>query len=157
MGVHQIYSTVYPSIFIFNINFCSINIGVDLSNNIIILDEAHNIERICEESASLQLKTSDVALAIEEVTAVMKMISTENLDFNDSPKDFSADDLCILKQILLDFEKEMDSIDLKKDSPEGTNFEGNFIFELLSKCGVSNIYFLFLFYFLTALIFWKHN
>lgn len=115
-----------------------------MSNNIVILDEAHNIERTCEESASLQVKTSDIALAIEEITAVMKMISSETLDFNDNPKDFSADDLCILKQMLLDFEKEMDNIDLKKDSPEGTNFAGNFVFEFLSKVGVSKVlYFLF--------------
>ncbi|XP_018572046.1 regulator of telomere elongation helicase 1 homolog isoform X2 [Anoplophora glabripennis] len=100
------------------------------------IDEAHNIERTCEESASLQLKTSDIALAIEEVTAVMKMLSSETVDFNDSPKDFAAEDLCVLKQMLLDFEKEMDSINLKGNSSEGTNFDGDFIFELLSKAGI---------------------
>ena len=35
-----------------------------------ILDEAHNVEKMCEEAASLQLRSTDVALCIEEVTQV---------------------------------------------------------------------------------------
>ena len=38
--------------------------------HVVILDEAHNVERMCEESASLQLRSTDVALCIEEVTQV---------------------------------------------------------------------------------------
>lgn len=29
--------------------------GIDIQNNIILFDEAHNIEKICEETASLQV------------------------------------------------------------------------------------------------------
>lgn len=29
--------------------------GIDLQNSIILLDEAHNIEKTCEEAASLQV------------------------------------------------------------------------------------------------------
>lgn len=107
--------------------------GIELTNSIVILDEAHNVEKMCEESASIQLKTSDIALAIDEVTAVMKMISEETLDFDDSPKDFTPDDLCILKQVLLDLEKHLDEITVGQD---GKTFEGTFIFELFEKSGV---------------------
>ena len=41
---------------------------------IVILDEAHNIEKMCEESASLQLTSTDVALCIDEVTAVSRTL-----------------------------------------------------------------------------------
>lgn len=54
-------------------------LGLEMRNHIIILDEAHNVEKMCEESASIQLKSSDIALAIEEITAVMKMLSEETL------------------------------------------------------------------------------
>lgn len=29
--------------------------GIDIQNNVILLDEAHNIEKTCEEAASLQV------------------------------------------------------------------------------------------------------
>ncbi|XP_044748061.1 regulator of telomere elongation helicase 1 homolog isoform X2 [Coccinella septempunctata] len=112
-------------------------LGIELANNIIILDEAHNVEKMCEESASLQLKSTDIALAIEEVTTIMKMLTEQPAVFDDenTSRDFSADDLIILKQILLDLEKELDAITLSKN-PEGTTFGGNFIFELLTKAGI---------------------
>lgn len=43
---------------------------VDLNNTIIILDEAHNVEKMCEESASTQISSSDIAVAIEDVSHV---------------------------------------------------------------------------------------
>jgi len=68
---------------------------IELGNTIVILDEAHNIEKICEESASVQIKSSDVAMAIEDVTHVMKVFASgESQDMGgDEPKDFTLDDL----------------------------------------------------------------
>lgn len=43
---------------------------IELHNTIIILDEAHNVEKMCEESASIQFSSSDIAVAIEDVTQV---------------------------------------------------------------------------------------
>ena len=31
------------------------NQGIQLQNNIVLLDEAHNVEKMCEEAASLQV------------------------------------------------------------------------------------------------------
>ncbi|GBM38010.1 Regulator of telomere elongation helicase 1 [Araneus ventricosus] len=42
--------------------------GIELQGNIVIFDEAHNIEGACEESMSFQLRSYDLALAITEVT-----------------------------------------------------------------------------------------
>lgn len=44
--------------------------NVQLTNTIIILDEAHNVEKMCEDSASMQIASSEVAVCIEEVTHV---------------------------------------------------------------------------------------
>ncbi|KAG5877171.1 hypothetical protein JTB14_032123 [Gonioctena quinquepunctata] len=111
-------------------------LGIETSDAVVILDEAHNVEKMCEDSASLQIKSSDVALAIEEITAIMKMMSNETLSFDDSPKDFDPEHLCTLKQIFLDLEKEIDKIELK-NGPDGTTLEGTFIFELFSKAGIT--------------------
>lgn len=43
---------------------------LDLQNTIIILDEAHNVEKMCEESASVQVTSTEIALAIDDVTHV---------------------------------------------------------------------------------------
>lgn len=48
--------------------------GLKLANSIVILDEGHNVEKVCEESASVQLKSSDLALAIDETANIMKML-----------------------------------------------------------------------------------
>lgn len=113
--------------------------GVDLMNNIVILDEAHNVEKMCEESASLQIRTTDVALCIDEITHVMRSFgeqTEEQMDMtvdNTQPKDFTADDLCVLKEMMLALEKAIDEIAV---GTEGSTFPGSFIFELLSKAEV---------------------
>lgn len=43
---------------------------IDLQNTIIILDEAHNVEKMCEESASAVITSTQIAVAIEDVTHV---------------------------------------------------------------------------------------
>ncbi|CAG9823220.1 unnamed protein product [Phaedon cochleariae] len=111
------------------------SLGNIIPKSVIILDEGHNVEKNCEDAASLQIKSSDLTLAIEEVTAIMKMISEESLPFDDSPKDFSPDDLCNLKQVFLNIEKEIDQIPLK--GPDGVNLEGTFLLDLFARAGVT--------------------
>ncbi|XP_050344952.1 regulator of telomere elongation helicase 1 homolog [Nymphalis io] len=115
--------------------------GVELLNNVIILDEAHNVEKMCEESASLQIRTTDVALCIDEITYVMKSFidgSEDQMDAsldNNQPKDFTCDDLCILKEMMLAFEKAIDEISV---GPEGSTYPGGYIFELLDKAEIKD-------------------
>lgn len=112
-------------------------LGIELSNTIVILDEAHNVDRICEDSASVELRSSDITMCIEEVTGVMKAMTSEptSFDADETPKDFTADELCVLKQILLDFEKAIDAVQFS--SADGKTSEGDFIYELFQTAGVS--------------------
>lgn len=67
-----------------------------------------------------------------------KDIDLEN-DFspeNNVQKDFTAEDLYILKAMFLELEKAVDSIELKNRN-EGDTFPGGFIFELLEKIEVN--------------------
>lgn len=118
---------------------------VDLHNTIIILDEAHNVEKMCEESASVQVASSEIAIAIEDVSSVLvpmienggSMPLSMNAG-NDEEKDFTTDDLVLLKEIFLNLEKVIDEIPMKSSLPgSGETFEGGFIFALLEKANVS--------------------
>ncbi|KAJ8723007.1 hypothetical protein PYW07_004187 [Mythimna separata] len=116
--------------------------GVELLNNIIILDEAHNVEKMCEESASLQIRTTDVALCIDEITHVMKSFSETagnedlmDMTVDNQPKDFTCDDLCVLKEMMLALEKAIDEISVGN---EGSTYPGGYIFELLSKAEIKD-------------------
>ena len=115
---------------------------IELQGNIVIFDEAHNVEKMCEESASIELRSVDIALCVDEVTQVMKKFrdNTEDVlfDFNSSsssPKDFTLDDLCILKAIFLELEKALDAV--KLSGPDGNTFPGEFMLELLAKADLS--------------------
>lgn len=41
--------------------------GTELQGNVLIFDEAHNIESACEDSLSFDLRSYDLALCISEV------------------------------------------------------------------------------------------
>lgn len=111
---------------------------IELNNTIVILDEAHNIEKICEESASVQIRSSDVAMAIEDVTHIMKTFTSgDSGDTGDEPKDFTLDDLTLLKEMLLELEKAIDGI-VVQNKAEGATYPASYIYEILGQANVSN-------------------
>lgn len=107
-------------------------LGIDISNSYVIIDEAHNVEKSCEDSASLTLKSTDIALCIEEVTCVMAGLA-DGADFSDTPKDISPDELMKLKEIFLNFEKLMEKVEI---GPDSKTYDGDFLLEMLEKVGV---------------------
>lgn len=110
---------------------------LDLRNSVVILDEAHNVEHICEDSASFQLKSSDITLCIEEITQVMKRVD-ENASFaNVDDMDFSAEDLMYVKTVLLELEKTIDAIPFT-NTQDGVTYDGKYIFEVFAKSGISD-------------------
>uniref|UniRef100_A0A1B6HRV6 Regulator of telomere elongation helicase 1 homolog n=1 Tax=Homalodisca liturata TaxID=320908 RepID=A0A1B6HRV6_9HEMI len=119
---------------------------LDLNNAVVILDEAHNVEKMCEESASVHFSSTDIALCINEVTQAMKKFS-DNLNQEsdgDTELDFKLEDLCLLKTMFLALEKAVDEIELDTVKEEGPNkgkkagrtFPGSYIFELLGKAEI---------------------
>ncbi|XP_058443866.1 regulator of telomere elongation helicase 1 homolog [Malaya genurostris] len=111
--------------------------NLELSNTVIILDEAHNVEKMCEESASMQVKSSDIALCIDDVTAIMKVMdkSIAIPEDDEGKKDFTIDDLALLKEMLLALEKSVDEIPIMF-SQGGNTFVGTYIFEILEKANI---------------------
>ncbi|CAL4105445.1 unnamed protein product, partial [Meganyctiphanes norvegica] len=122
--------------------------SVELQGNIIIFDEAHNVEKMCEEAASLQLKSTDIALCIDEITQVMKKVQEisegatgsefgTNDPSNALPEDFSPEDLYTLKALFLEFEKSIDEIKLPADG-SGVTYPGSFMFDLLARSDITH-------------------
>ena len=114
---------------------------IGLDNAVIILDEAHNVEKLCEESASIQVSSTDIALAIEDVTHIMKNLAEDVVvaSTDSTEKDFTLDDLALLKDMLLKLEKAVDDIHLDFTKGEQT-FDGGYIFTLLQLANVSYIF-----------------
>uniref|UniRef100_A0A1I8F0W0 Helicase ATP-binding domain-containing protein n=1 Tax=Wuchereria bancrofti TaxID=6293 RepID=A0A1I8F0W0_WUCBA len=48
--------------------------NIQLEGNIVIFDEAHNLESICEESTSVSFSTTQISACIKETTKVLEMI-----------------------------------------------------------------------------------
>ncbi|XP_052900546.1 regulator of telomere elongation helicase 1 homolog isoform X2 [Anopheles moucheti] len=113
--------------------------GLTLQNSVIILDEAHNVEKMCEENGSAQIRSSDLAVAIEDTSTVIKvfMDSGGAASTMDAEKqlDFTLEDLVLLKEILLNLEKAVDDISVMF-SQGGTTHPGTYIFDLLEKANI---------------------
>lgn len=46
-------------------------IQIDLQNSIVILDEAHNVEKVCEETACTNIRSSEISTAIADLKYVI--------------------------------------------------------------------------------------
>lgn len=64
------------------------------------------------------------------------VIQNPNLMENDETTDFTADDLVLLKQKLLDLEQTIDEIKLPNLAIGGETYTGGYIFSLLEKANV---------------------
>ncbi|XP_063815226.1 regulator of telomere elongation helicase 1 isoform X5 [Pseudophryne corroboree] len=120
--------------------------NIDLKGTIVIFDEAHNVERMCEESASFDLTPYDLASGIDALDLVIKE-HTENLEqkhisaeFNmQSPStslNIELEDLAKIKGALLQLERSIDAIVLPA-SGAGITKEGSYIFDLFASAGIT--------------------
>lgn len=119
--------------------------GIELHNSVVILDEAHNIEKTCEDSASLQLRSTDIALCVDELTHVLtQMVSAEAVAesaelgsqaVSTAAAELNAENIMLLKAMLLELEKAIDSIEIVNVA-DGIHFPGSFMFELLEKAQI---------------------
>jgi Rad3-related DNA helicase len=65
---------------------------IQVANTIVIVDEAHNVEQVCEDSASLSITSTDLAGAIRECDEVANVIDGGiGLDPNADPQDLDKE------------------------------------------------------------------
>uniref|UniRef100_A0A671VTF0 Regulator of telomere elongation helicase 1 n=1 Tax=Sparus aurata TaxID=8175 RepID=A0A671VTF0_SPAAU len=106
--------------------------NIELNGAVIIFDEAHNVEKTCEESTSFDLTPYDIASAIDAVNRLL-VEQAKDVSCGDSVSgDFNVDSLNSgQNEILLNLEAAIDSYDVPSD--KGITKPGSFIYELLER------------------------
>ncbi|XP_018429186.1 PREDICTED: regulator of telomere elongation helicase 1-like [Nanorana parkeri] len=120
--------------------------NIDLKGTVVIFDEAHNVEKMCEESASFDLTPYDLAsgidaldMVIKEVTDSLeqKQISAEfNMESSSASLNIQIEDLAKIKGALLQLENAIDAISLPANGT-GVTKDGSYIFELFGSVGIN--------------------
>ena len=114
--------------------------GVELQGNIVIFDEAHNVERICEDSTSCDLSSTDIAGAIRDINELsaklMDMIGEDEGADLDIAGDINLKEVLELKAMLCHIEESLDSIQIPKPD-EGLTKPGSYIFEIFKTANLS--------------------
>lgn len=121
---------------------------INLNEDVVIFDEGHNIEKTCEESVSVDLRSDHLACCIKEMANIYQFYnqSTQNgiLDSAtmDAVKEFTAEDLLLLKMMMHDLETKIDlkvqSIAQKKKREEkGDICEPDWIFNVLNEINLT--------------------
>ncbi|XP_069892833.1 regulator of telomere elongation helicase 1-like isoform X2 [Dipodomys merriami] len=120
--------------------------NIDLKGTVVIFDEAHNVEKMCEESASFDLTPRDVASGLEALDQVLEeqtRVAQQgelHLEFSmDTPSsgiNMNLEDIAKLKMILLRLEGAIDAIQLPGDD-RGVTKPGSYIFELFAEAQIT--------------------
>uniref|UniRef100_A0A8C5HDJ8 Regulator of telomere elongation helicase 1 n=1 Tax=Gouania willdenowi TaxID=441366 RepID=A0A8C5HDJ8_GOUWI len=86
--------------------------NIDLNGAVVIFDEAHNVEKTCEQSTSFDLTPYDLASAISAVDKLL-VEQVKDVDQKDSvSEDFNVENLM---GILLNLEAAIDSYEVRSD------------------------------------------
>ncbi|XP_071671555.1 regulator of telomere elongation helicase 1 isoform X2 [Patagioenas fasciata] len=120
--------------------------NLDLKGTVVILDEAHNVEKLCEESSSFDLTPYDLASALDAINVVLeeqaKVVQQNeiNAEFNtemaSSGLNMELEDIAKIKKILLQLESAIDAVELPPDGA-GVTKEGSYIFDLFAEAQIT--------------------
>ncbi|TRY98694.1 hypothetical protein DNTS_004808 [Danionella cerebrum] len=107
--------------------------SIELKGAVVIFDEAHNVERMCEESTSFDLTPHDLISAIEAVDRLLREQASD-ISKTDSAEDFNVESLN--SEILVDLESSINAFDMAENN-QGITKPGSFIIELFQTAHVN--------------------
>ena len=116
------------------------NQNIGLENAIIIFDEAHNIEKVCEESYSFEITSLDIANCIENCQLTLARILEDGGESMSSGgglvenNELTKEDVLTMKAIFLSLEREFNKIEVKG---EGCVLEKSTFKNLLTSINVN--------------------
>ncbi|NWU77725.1 RTEL1 helicase, partial [Onychorhynchus coronatus] len=120
--------------------------NLDLKGTVVILDEAHNVEKLCEESSSFDLTPYDLASAMDAINVVLEEqakvvqqneINAEfNMELASSGLNMELEDIAKIKKILLQLESAIDAVELPPNG-KGVTKEGSYIFDLFAEAQIT--------------------
>ncbi|OQR70901.1 regulator of telomere elongation helicase 1-like [Tropilaelaps mercedesae] len=97
--------------------------AIELDGNVVIFDEAHNIESFCEDSLSFSMSSTDLAASIKELDGIGGTLA--NVEDADN-LDFGVSELSVLKTMFLELEQRFDSA-----SESGKHYDGDHLVVML--------------------------
>uniref|UniRef100_A0A8C1WRL6 Regulator of telomere elongation helicase 1 n=1 Tax=Cyprinus carpio TaxID=7962 RepID=A0A8C1WRL6_CYPCA len=107
--------------------------NIELKGAVVIFDEAHNVEKMCEESTSFDLTPYDLISAIEAVDRLLREqasdISKKNIFLNAQ--------LINLTEVLMDLESSINGFEMPANN-QGITKPGSFIYELFQTAHVNS-------------------
>ena len=127
-------------------------LNLSLQNAIVIFDEAHNLDAVCTEAASIDLSVIEIGQAVAELQRVLEevqAIQTETEQQRQADpwaskhatsaasggKVPELHSVAILKMLLLEIERVIDEHELR-DEEKGETRDGAYMYELLSQCKI---------------------
>lgn len=120
--------------------------NIDLKGTVVIFDEAHNVEKMCEELASFDLTPHDVASGLDAIDQVLEeqtrvaQQSELQLELSTDPTssglNMQLEDIAKLKMILLHLEGAIDAVQLPGDG-SGITKPGSYIFNLFAEAQIT--------------------
>nr|XP_031543813.1 regulator of telomere elongation helicase 1 [Vicugna pacos] len=120
--------------------------GIDLKGTVVIFDEAHNVEKMCEEAASFDLTPHDLASGLDVIDQVLEeqtRVAQQgelHLELGASSTiaglNMELEDLAKLKMILLRLEGAIDAVELP-GGDSGVTKPGSYIFELFAEAQIT--------------------
>ncbi|NXX95865.1 RTEL1 helicase, partial [Centropus bengalensis] len=120
--------------------------NLDLKGTVVILDEAHNVEKLCEESSSFDLTPYDLASAMDAISIVLeeqaKVVqqNERNAEFNmetaSSGLNMELEDIAKIKKMLMQLESAIDAVELPPND-SGVTKEGSYIFDLFAEAQIT--------------------
>uniref|UniRef100_A0A8B9HHP4 Regulator of telomere elongation helicase 1 n=1 Tax=Astyanax mexicanus TaxID=7994 RepID=A0A8B9HHP4_ASTMX len=107
--------------------------NIELKGAVVIFDEAHNVEKMCEESTSFDLTPYDLTSAIDAVDKLLREQASD-IGKGDSSEDFNVESLN--SEILMDLELTINSFEMPSNN-QGITKPGSYIYELFEKTHVN--------------------
>ncbi|XP_076133272.1 regulator of telomere elongation helicase 1 [Alosa pseudoharengus] len=116
--------------------------NIELQGAVVIFDEAHNVEKMCEESTSFDLTPYDLTSALQAVDKLLhEQVGDAGKEEDLSETSSSALKLDItsvakIKQIIMDLEMNINTFEIPPNG-QGITKPGSFIYELFQKAQVT--------------------
>nr|XP_055039817.1 regulator of telomere elongation helicase 1 [Misgurnus anguillicaudatus] len=120
--------------------------NIELKGAVVIFDEAHNVEKMCEESTSFDLTPYDMISAIDAVDRLLREEASEiskadlaedfNVESHNSGLKLDINSIAKVKQVLMDLESSINGFEMPANN-QGVTKPGSFIYELFQMAHVN--------------------
>jgi regulator of telomere elongation helicase 1 len=121
-------------------------LSLNLQGSIVILDEAHNVMKTCEDSTSVTFETQDLALAIHEADVAVQYIESGGAENDNddedvgktSNTDLQVPDILFVKEVMSKLEAAV-SEKLTRNEWQHTvqSYSGDTVMSVLSEAGLT--------------------